>query len=312
MGTVRHAAWPLAPASRLNRPLARGRHLAWTSRPLRELQDVKDHFDTRINDVVLTVSAGALRSLMLASDEDPIDLKAMVPVSVRTPGDEWGNRLAFLFPTLPCTQPDPVRRLRGVQAEMAARKQADEPQGADAILSAVAQTPKPVRNLGARALTSDRLFNLIVSHIPGPPIPLFLMGCRATRAYPIVPLDDGHGVSIGMTSVDGQACFGRIRPKQACRRRRPHRPRDPPRDQRTARGHTATSDALTHTTGCAATTRTCSGGERSAAWTSSSLTSSLRRRHEKALAATPRASRIVPHSDSCPSTRRSSHRDLRS
>ncbi len=111
-------------------------------------------------------------------------------------------------PTLPCTQPDPVRRLRGVQTEMAARKQADEPQGADTILSAIAQTPKPVRNLGARALTSDRLFNLIVSNIPGPPIPLFLMGCRATRAYPIVPLDDGHGVSIGMTTVDGQASFG--------------------------------------------------------------------------------------------------------
>jgi len=102
MRTVRHAAWPLAPSSRLNGPLARGRHLAWTARPL---QDVKDHFDTTINDVVLTVSAGALRSLMLGRDEDPIDLKAMVPVSVRTPGDEWGNRLAFLFPHCPARSP---------------------------------------------------------------------------------------------------------------------------------------------------------------------------------------------------------------
>jgi WS/DGAT/MGAT family acyltransferase len=206
--TARHAAWPLAPASRLNTPMGRRRHLAWTARPLHELQDIKRHFDTTINDVVLAVSAGALRSLMLARGEAPTDLKAMVPVSVRGADDEWGNRLAFLFPHLPCSQPDPVIRLRAVRAAMATRKQGGEPGGADAILSTIARAPKPVRNLGARALTSDRLFNLIVSNIPGPPIALYLMGCQARRAYPIVPLDDGHGVSIGMTSVDGQACFG--------------------------------------------------------------------------------------------------------
>jgi diacylglycerol O-acyltransferase len=206
--TLRHAAWPQAPASRLNAPLAPRRHLAWTTRPMEDLQLIKHRFDTTINDVVLAVGAGALRSLMLSRDEDPIDLKAMVPVSVRRPGDRWGNRLAFLFPQLPCSQRDPVRRLLTVQAAMATRKNAHEPDGADAIISAMAHTPQPVRRLGAKALTSQRLFNLIISNIPGPSAPLYLMGCQATRAYPIVPLDDGHGISIAMTSIDGHACFG--------------------------------------------------------------------------------------------------------
>ncbi len=164
-------------------------------------------------------------------------------------------------PTLPCTQPDPVRRLRGVQTEMAARKQADEPQGADTILSAIAQTPKPVRNLGARALTSDRLFNLIVSNIPGPPIPLFLMGCRATRAYPIVPPRRWARRLDRHDNRRRPSLLRRLRPMPPCRRRRPYRPRDPPRDQRTARRHTTASDALTHTTRRAATTRSYRGRE---------------------------------------------------
>jgi diacylglycerol O-acyltransferase len=206
--TVRHAAWPVAPASHVNVPLMPQRHLAWTSRPMEDLQVIKRRFDTTINDVVLAVGAGALRRLMLTRNEAPIDLKAMVPISVRRPGDEWGNRLAFVFPQLPCSQPDAVRRLRAVQAAMASRKDGDEPHGADVILSAMAHAPQPVRRLGAKLLTSPRLFNLIISNIPGPSAPLYLLGCRAIRAYPIVPLDDGHGISIGITSVDGQACFG--------------------------------------------------------------------------------------------------------
>jgi diacylglycerol O-acyltransferase / wax synthase len=91
---------------------------------------------------------------------------------------------------------------------MAARKDRAEPQGADAIISAMGHAPRPVRRLAAKALTSKRLSNLIISNVPGPPLPLYLIGCKATRAYPIVPLEDGHGISIGMTSVDGQACFG--------------------------------------------------------------------------------------------------------
>jgi WS/DGAT/MGAT family acyltransferase len=205
---VSHAALPLAPRSRLNGPLSVDRHLAWSSRSLDDLNAIKRHFDTTLNDAVLAASAGALRSLMRERGEGVRDLKAMVPVSVRHPEERWGNHLAFLFPKLPCGEPDPARRLRDVHRAMRERKRAGEPEGAAAVLDAVSYAPRPLRNAGRRVLSSPRLFNLIVSNVPGPPVPLFLMGCRVVRAYPAVPLIDGHGVSIGMTSVDGRACFG--------------------------------------------------------------------------------------------------------
>lgn len=205
---VAHTALPAAPRSRLNGRTTSRRHLAWSSRPLRDLELIERRFNTTINDIVLAASAGAVRELVLARKEEPERLKAMVPVSVRAPEERWGNRIAFFFPALPCDEPDAVRRLDEVHAAMCARKRGNEAEAADIVLRTLGRAPRPLRNLASRVLTSPRLSNVTISNVPGPPVPLYLMGCLAEQAYPVVPLTAGHGVSIGMTSVNGSACFG--------------------------------------------------------------------------------------------------------
>ena len=147
---------------------------------------------------------------MLRRGETPTALKTMVPVSVRDGGEaaELGNRISFVFIELPCDEPDSTRRLARVKSEMAERKESGEPAGAQAVLDAVAYAPRTIQHLVSRAAASPRAFNLVVSNIPGPPVPLYMLGCRLEEVYPVVPLADEHAVSIGFTTVDDQAFFG--------------------------------------------------------------------------------------------------------
>jgi WS/DGAT/MGAT family acyltransferase len=205
---VVHSARPLAPPSRLNGAMTSVRHLAWRSRPMEDLRIIKRRFGTTVNDILLSASAGALRALQAERSEPPYDVKAMVPVSVQAPDERWGNRIAFMFLALPCAEADPVWRLREIHVAMRERKREGEPEGADAVLNVLAYAPRAVRRVASKVLASPRLSNLTISNIPGPSVPLYLMGCEVERAYPIVPLTDGHGISIGMTTIHERACFG--------------------------------------------------------------------------------------------------------
>jgi WS/DGAT/MGAT family acyltransferase len=208
-----HTLLPPAPPSSLNGPMAAARHLACHTRPLDDLKLIKRRFGTTINDVLLSASAGALRGLLEHRQEPLQDVKAMVPVSLVDGGhagsdERWGNNIAFLFLVLPCEETDPVWRLREIHVAMRDRKRAREPEGAGAVLDALGYAPRTVRRAVSRMLASTQVSTLTISNIPGPQIPLYLMGCEVTHAYPIVPLTNGHGMSIGMTTVSDQACFG--------------------------------------------------------------------------------------------------------
>jgi len=205
---LKHAATPLAPPSRLNVAMSSRRHLACQARPMEDLKTIKRRFDTTVNDVLLAATTGALRALALERDEPPREIKAMVPVSVQAPGARWGNRLAFLFLELPVGEADPVWRLRDIHVAMRERKRQREPEAVDAVFNAISYAPIPLRRLASKLIASPRLSNLTVSNIPGPREPLYLMGCEAKRAYPVVPLTDHHGISIGMTTIQDEACFG--------------------------------------------------------------------------------------------------------
>ena len=206
---ARHSLSP-APDSDLNEPISPRRHVASARRPFEEVRSVKSRHRASVNDVLLAAAAGGLRRLMLRRGATPTPLKTMVPVSVRN-GDEaaeLGNRISFVFVELPCDEPESGRRLARVKDEMSERKQADEPAGAQAVLDAIAYAPRTIQHVVSRAAASARAFNLVVSNIPGPPIPLYMLRCRLEEVYPIVPLADEHAVSIGFTTVDDQAFFG--------------------------------------------------------------------------------------------------------
>jgi diacylglycerol O-acyltransferase / wax synthase len=203
------AARPAGDSS-LNEPISSSRHLGRLSRTVDDLLRIKRHFDVKLNDVVLAVCAGAVRELMREQDERPAPLKAMVPVNVRgaeEPG-RLGNRISFMFVDLPCDEPDPVRRLRAIHMATSERKRTQRPQGADDVLRLVSLVAGPVQRLASRLVASPRAFNLTVSNIPGPREPLYMLGCPLTEAYPVVPIADGHTLSIGVTTVGDGAFFG--------------------------------------------------------------------------------------------------------
>lgn len=197
-----------APESNLNAPLSPLRRLAWVKRPFEDLQTVKRAFGTTVNDVMLTAVAGGVRSYMIRRGEDPMALKAMVPVSVRSSDELLGNRISFVFCDLPCDEANPVRRLYAIAAGMGQRKRDGEPQGADVALRAAQRAPSVVQRVVSRVVSSPRTFNLTLSSIPGPTGPLFLMGCALDAVYPVVPLSERHALSVGMITVGDKACFG--------------------------------------------------------------------------------------------------------
>jgi diacylglycerol O-acyltransferase len=206
---IAHIGPPARPCGVLNEPISPLRHLGTVTRDLDDLRAIKTRFGVSLNDVLLAACAGGMRRFLLRRGEEPAPLKAMVPVNVR-PGDadELGNRISFLFIALPCDEPDPVLRLMSVHAAMHRRKVGGGPRATEAMLDALRLAPQVVQRAATRVVSSPRTFNLVVSNVPGPPMPLYMRGCRMTEAYPVVPLADRHALSIGFTSLAGRACFG--------------------------------------------------------------------------------------------------------
>ena len=203
------AVLPVAPSSALNGRSSPDRHLATARRPLDELRAIKHEYGVTVNDVLLAAVAGALRRRAERHRERPHDLKAMVPVNVRAEGaGALGNRITFMFVELPTGSADPLDRLHRVNLATRRRKEAGVPEDSDAALQALSHAPRTLQKAAAHALASPRVYNLVVSNIPGPRIPMYLMGCRLLEAFPVVPLSDGHALSVGMTTIGDDVCFG--------------------------------------------------------------------------------------------------------
>jgi len=204
-----------APTSVLNAELSPLRRLAFTKRPLDELRRIKSAYGTTLNDVILAVVAGGLRAYMLRRGEEPVTLKVMVPVSVRRAEDVLGNHISFVFVELPCDNPDPLGRLYEVHASMSRSKREGEPQGSDLVMKAASLAPSMVQGALTRVFAGPRAFNLVVSNIPGPASPMYMVGCKLQAVYPMVPLADNHSLSVGMITIHDQACFGIYADRQA-------------------------------------------------------------------------------------------------
>jgi diacylglycerol O-acyltransferase / wax synthase len=210
LGALVDSVRPARLVEALNPPISRRRHLGRLSRPIDDLLLIKRRLGVTLNDVVLAVATTGVRAFMGDRGERPMDVKAMVPVNVRSEGegDDLGNRISFMFIDLPCAEPDPIRRVRNLHAETDDCKQRRTPEGSDDVLGLLGFTPPPLQRAFARLAASPRAFNLVVSNIPGPREDAFLRGCRLREAYPVVPISDRHALSIGFTTVADRACFG--------------------------------------------------------------------------------------------------------
>ena len=161
---------------------------------------------------MLAAVAGALRRQLQrrGHDVDDLELKAMIPVSVREEADHCalGNQVAALYAPLPVGLADPGVRLRRVREVLGALKRSGQAAGGQALTAAGDFVPPPVMAFFARQLVSPRLFNLTVTNIPGPPVPLYLLGRRMLDVFPLVPLADEHALGIAIMSYDDTLDLG--------------------------------------------------------------------------------------------------------
>jgi len=210
VGALANSLSPASPLDMMNAPISPYRALATLARPMDELRAIRRGYGCTINDVVLAASTGGVRRHLERHGERPARIKAMVPVNVRGEdgAGEFGNRISFIFLELPCSEPGPQERLRAVTRATERAKTAGEPAGATTVLDLAAAAPSVVQRAMSRLVASPRTFNVVVSNIPGPQLPMWMLGCRLREAYPIVPLADRHALAVGFTSVDGGAFFG--------------------------------------------------------------------------------------------------------
>ena len=204
-----------AQVSPLNVEIGEQRRYGTTESDLDDYKAIRKAHGGTINDVVLAVVAGALREWLMTRGEaigGASVVRAMVPVSVRTEDQSGvpGNRVSSYLVDLPVGEPSPVMRLHQISYAMKGHKETGQAVGADAIISVAGFAPPTLHSLGARAGSSlsKRLFNVVVTNVPGPQFPLYAAGARLLAAYPVVPLAKGQAVSIGLTSYDGGVYFG--------------------------------------------------------------------------------------------------------
>ena len=188
------------------------RRFAVVDAELAELKEIKDAFGGTVNDVVLTVVGGGLAHFMRqrGMDTTGMELRACVPVSVRTEAtkDSMGNEITIMMAPLPVDEGDPVARLRRVSAEMDDLKASKQAVGAQAIASMQDFAPPTIFAQASRLNFSGRMYNLLVTNVPGPQMPLYVVGHRMNRVYPIPFLAGDRALAIAIMSYDGGMNFG--------------------------------------------------------------------------------------------------------
>jgi WS/DGAT/MGAT family acyltransferase len=199
-----------APTSYLNTALSPRRTIAGHSADLESILAAKRAHGVTLNDLALAVVTGALRQLALYRGVVPAPLKAMVPVARRAEGDEdaLGNRIAFVSVTLPVHERRPLKRLASIHEQTSAFKAGDRAGGGEVILGVLGMLPPLAQARAARLAASPRAYNLVVSNVPGPRTPVYLLGARCVEAFPVVPLSDKHALSVGIFSLHDRLCFG--------------------------------------------------------------------------------------------------------
>ncbi|MBS1837057.1 MAG: wax ester/triacylglycerol synthase family O-acyltransferase [Actinobacteria bacterium] len=209
-----------APRTFFNHSLTARRSVAFATAPLEDCKFVKSTFGTTVNDVFLAACSQALRTYLSAHGEIPDrPLLASVPVSVHGHTSEQGatNQVSNMFVRLPTDLADPVDQLRSVRLETRDAKAAHGAIGADMIGDVTELTPPAIFNLASRLYSraglAERLApiqNLVISNVPGPPVPLYVAGARLEAVYPFGPLIEGAGLNITVLSNMGNMDIGVI------------------------------------------------------------------------------------------------------
>jgi diacylglycerol O-acyltransferase len=201
-----------APKVPLNVEIGSHRRYVWVRSDLDHFKRVKNELGGTVNDVVLAVVAGALRDWLRGRGvrTEGLELRAQVPVSIRASDErgELGNRLAVMRAALPVYIADPVRRLESVSQAMRGLKQSKEALGADVISRFNDFAPPTLLAQAARINFSTRLFNLTVTNVPGPQVPLYVLGRELEEIFPVGFLPPNQALFVAIMSYNGGVNFG--------------------------------------------------------------------------------------------------------
>jgi len=203
-----------APSTPFNAEIGPHRRLAFVRTDLNEFKRVKDKHGGTVNDVILSVVTGALGNYLRARglDTEGLELRAMVPVSVRAEAERGalGNRISAMMAPLPVWCQDPVERLGLVSETMGDLKSSNQAVGAEILTRLSDFAPTTIASQAARLQPAQRFFNLVVTNVPGPQFPLYVLGRRMEAIFPMVPLARRQALCVGIMSYNGQLNFGLV------------------------------------------------------------------------------------------------------
>jgi diacylglycerol O-acyltransferase / wax synthase len=212
---VGSASWELMnPAPDLPLNGAAGPHRLFAARHLSldMVRSIRRRHNVTVNDVVVAAATAALREWLIARgvSTDGLELRALVPVNLRTDDERGllGNRVALLRAPLPVYIADDEERLQAVHETMAQLKRSRQLMAAQAIIELSDFAPPTILAQASRLNFSTRLFNLIITNVPGPQLPLYLLGHRLETVAPIAFLPSGHALAIAVFSYNGTLSFG--------------------------------------------------------------------------------------------------------
>ena len=212
IGEIAWATLNPAPATPLNVEIGPHRRVMFLREELEDFRLVKNAFGGTVNDVVLTVVSGGLQKWLRSrgTRTEGLELRALVPMSIRSDADRgaMGNRLAAMRGPLPVYVEDPVARLRVVRAAMDGLKESKQAVGAEVLASVQNFTPPTVMAQASRLNFSTRLFNLLVTNVPGPQFPLFVLGRELQDIFPVAFLPRNHALAVAIMSYNGSMDFG--------------------------------------------------------------------------------------------------------
>jgi diacylglycerol O-acyltransferase len=201
-----------SPETPLNVPIGPHRRLAFVRNDLNDFKLVKNTFGGTVNDVVLTVVAGGLRTWLRSRGvrTEGLELRALVPVSVRASDERGhlGNRIVVMRGPLPVYVADPIARLKVVRQAMDGLKESKQAVGAEVIAGLEALAPPTILAQASRLQFSTRLFNLLVTNVPGPQIPLYVLGRQLEDLFPIAFLPENQALAVAVMSYNGRMDFG--------------------------------------------------------------------------------------------------------
>jgi WS/DGAT/MGAT family acyltransferase len=201
-----------APDVPLNVEIGPHRRYVWARSELSTFKRIKDIHGGTVNDVVLAVVTGAIRNWLHSRGvrTEGLELRALVPVSIRAEDEHGnlGNRITLMRGPLPVYIEDPVRRLHTISEEMAGLKESKQALGAEMISRFNDFAPPTLLAQASRLNFSTRLFNLLVTNVPGPQIPLYVLGRELEEVFPVAFLPQNHALAIAIMSYHGKVGFG--------------------------------------------------------------------------------------------------------